>query len=345
MSVSLRQKIGQLFIVGFHGTHKEDPWVQDLSRQITVGDVGGVILFSYNIQDSTQLKILTGYLNTLSPEHKLLISVDQEGGRVQRLSPAHGFQGFPTAATLAKQPLEEVLKTYRAMAHEMVSHGINLDFAPCVDMNPEGYTCPVIGGLDRSYGTNPSDVVTYAGAMIDAFHAERLLNVIKHFPGHGSAKGDSHAGFVDVTEYWNERELVPFYQLTQQKRVDMVMTAHIFNTHLDPVFPASLSSSTLDLLRTQGYDGIIISDDLHMGAIQDHYDLAEAALGALYAGCDMIILSNNKAAAIGLETFVPSVEILPTLIDTLVSSVAKGALSENRIDEAYRRVLKLKKHL
>jgi beta-N-acetylhexosaminidase len=345
MSVSLRQKIGQLFIVGFHGTHEKDPWVRDLSLQITAGDVGGVILFSYNIQDSAQLKELTGFLRTLDREHKLFISVDQEGGRVQRLSPAQGFQGFPTAAALAQQSLTDVARTYRTMAHEMVTHGINLDFAPCVDVNPEGYTCPVIGGLDRSYGSTPRAVMTYAGAMIDAFHAERLLNVIKHFPGHGSAKGDSHAGFVDVSEHWNEKELLPFYELTQHKRVDMVMTAHIFNAHLDPVSPATLSKPTLDLLRKAGYEGIIISDDMHMGAIQDHYDVVEATLQAFCAGCDMIILSNNKAAAIGVETFVPSVETLPLLLDALVSAVAKGTLPESRVDEAYRRVLKLKKHL
>ena len=344
MTASLRQKIGQLFIVGFHGTHEKDPWVLDLARQITAGDVGGVILFSYNIQDPSQLKALTSFLKTLAPEHKLFMTVDQEGGRVQRLSPAQGFQGFPTAAALAQRPLDEVARIYRAMAHEMVSHGINLDFAPCVDVNPDSSTCPVIGGLDRSYGSTPDAVVTYAGVMIDAFHAENLLNVIKHFPGHGSAKGDSHAGFVDVTEYWDERELIPFYQLTQQKRVDMVMTAHIFNAHLDPISPATLSRATLDLLRSSGYDGIIISDDMHMGAIQDHYDVVEATLQALRAGCDMIILSNNKAAAIGLEMFIPSVEALPMLIDALVEEVQKGTLPESRIDEAYRRVLKLKKH-
>jgi beta-N-acetylhexosaminidase len=345
MSISLRQKIGQLFIVGFHGMHEKDPWVCDLSDQITAGDVGGVILFSYNIQDSPQLKELTGFLRTLDRDHKLLISVDQEGGRIQRLSPAQGFQGFPTAAVLAQQSVEDVVRTYRAMAHEMVTHGINLDFAPCVDMNPEGYTCPVIGGLDRTYGSTARDVVAYAGAMIDAFHAEHLLNVIKHFPGHGSAKGDSHAGFVDVTDHWNEKELIPFYELTQHKRVDMVMTAHIFNAHLDPISPATFSKPTLDLLRNAGYEGIIISDDVHMGAIQDHYDIVDATLQALCAGCDMIILSNNKAAAIGVETFVPSVETLPMLVDALVSAVQKGTLSESRVDEAYRRVLKLKKHL
>ncbi len=343
MSPSLRQKVGQLFIAGFHGTDSKDPWVDDVARQIKLGEVGGIILFSYNIQNSAQLKELTGFFNQL--DDQLLISVDQEGGRVQRLAPVQGFQGFPSAETLSHQPISEVAACYRAMAKEMVSHGINLDFAPCVDLNPEGYKCPVVGDLQRSYSTNPSEVVSYAGALIDAFHAENLLAVIKHFPGHGSAQGDSHEGFVDVTDCWDERELIPFYDLTRQKTVDMVMTAHIFNAHLDPAVPASFSKQTLDLLRRQGYEGIIISDDLHMGAIQDHYDVIDATLQALNAGCDMVILSNNKAAAAGVSTFVPSPEILPILIDGVVAAVKRGDIFENRIDEAYGRVLALKKRL
>lgn len=344
MSQELRQKLGQLFIVGFHGKDPEDPWVRAISKQITEGDVGGIILFSYNIEHSAQLKDLTSHFNGLPVESPLFISVDQEGGRVQRLSPKNGFEGFPSAATVAQGSTESAFVCYAAMAQELKTHGINMDFAPCVDVNPEGYKCPVIGELQRSYSSVPSKVVDYARAALDAFHSENILASLKHFPGHGSAQADSHAGFVDVTDHWDERELIPFQQLIKENKVDMVMTAHIFNERFDDENPATLSKPTLDLLR-KGYEGVIISDDMHMGGIQHHYSVSEAVIKALKAGCDMVIISNNKAAAMGVENFAPSPEDFLRLLDDVMEAVQSGDLDESRIDEAYHRVITLKQRL
>lgn len=344
MSDSLIQKLGQLLIVGFHGDSEEDPWVQLTASQIEEGILGGVILFSYNVQDGDQLKRLTQFLHEKSA-HPLFVTVDQEGGRVQRLSPKQGFEAYPSALTVAQGSLEEARAWYQKMARELKEHGINLDFAPCTDVNPERYTCPVIGGLHRSYSSLPAKVVEYARTTIESFEKESILSVIKHFPGHGSATGDSHEGFVDVSDHWDERELIPFYKLTKENVVGMVMTAHIFNKHLDLDNPATLSEATLDLLRAEGYDGVIISDDLHMGAIQQHYDVVNAAIQSLSAGCDMLILSNNKAAAAGMEGFEPSPDAVKRVLNGLVEAVQGGRLSERRVEEAYNRVMRLKKRI
>ena len=342
MSLSLRQKLGQLIIAGFHGKDAKDSWVQTFAEHLTKGEAGGLILFSYNVESPEQLTNLTDFFHGLSTPHKLFISVDQEGGRVQRLKPDQGFPAAPSAATVAQGSLEDARGVYDAMARILTAHGINVDFAPCVDVNPEGPKCPVIGELQRSYSSLPAKVTDYGRAMIEAFRDRGLMSVIKHFPGHGSAQADSHAGFVDVTAHWDERELIPFYALTKENGADMVMTAHIFNEKFDAEMPATLSKPTLDHLRKNGYDGVIISDDLHMGAIQSHYDVSDATVKALNAGCDMLILSNNKAAAQGVEGFEPSPDLLPALLDDLERAVATGDLPEARVDEAYGRVVALK---
>jgi len=345
MTLSLRQKLGQLFIVGFHGQTVDDPWVQDLSLDIKKGEVGGIILFSYNIKRPFALKKLTRFFLDLQAPLVPFISVDQEGGRVQRLSPQLGFKGFISAETVSSLTFEGADTVYQDLAEELRHYHINLNFSPSIDLNDPSSPCPVIGALGRSYGSNPEQVASYGRIVLEAFEKKGVLGCLKHFPGHGSAQADSHAGFVDVTQYWAEKELKPFFNLVDQKKAEMIMTAHIFNEHLDPEVPATFSRQTLDLLRQKGYDGVIISDDLHMGAIQAHYSVEEASLKALNAGCDMIILSNNKAAAVGMDTFTPSSKNLPKLLDFLEQAVLSGSITQDRVDEAFYRVQILKEKL
>ncbi|UNM05942.1 MAG: glycoside hydrolase family 3 protein [Holosporaceae bacterium] len=210
---------------------------------------------------------------------------------------------------MAKMPDDEVMKVYQEMAEELKTYGFNWDFAPSVDMNPHGYKCPILGELQRIYGDNVMTVVHYAGLMVESFHSAGLLNCIKHFPGHGSAKKDSHQGFVDVTDVWSEEEMQPFFKLARQGKVDAVMTAHIFNDKIDARYPATLSEVTLKKLRDNGYEGVIISDDLHMSAIQEKFSFEEAVVGAFKAGNDMVIYSNNPMAASTIEGFKPDPQL------------------------------------
>ncbi|MEI8320885.1 MAG: glycoside hydrolase family 3 N-terminal domain-containing protein [Alphaproteobacteria bacterium] len=343
--MELAEKISHLLIVGFHGVHEEDEGVQRMAKQISAGTAGGVILFGYNIESPTQVKKLTGFLKKHACGQPLLMAVDQEGGRVERLSPQKGFKGFKTPKAVSHLSAEDALKHYTEMASELAEHGFNLDFAPCVDMDPLHYTCPVIGGLDRSFGHETRQIVKYGKIVMEALKDKHILNCIKHFPGHGSALGDTHEGYVDVSEQWEEKELRPFMELVHSQGVDMVMTAHIFNKHLDAKNPATFSKGTLSLLREGGYQGIIISDDLHMSAIQKHYSFEESIVKAFAAGNDMVIFSNSPAAAKGIETFKPDPLLPEKFIQVVQRAVHSNLLKEESISASFERVMTLKKNI
>lgn len=346
--MTLADQIGQLLIIGYHGAFPEDEGCQTLAAQIKSSLVGGLIQYGYNITGPDQIQDLNRFflqVATDAGQPPLFTTVDQEGGKVQRLLPSKGFQGFPSAESMPARPDEEVAKIYATMADELQASGFNWDFAPSVDMNPKDYVSPILGALERVYGQDTKTIVHYAGIMIDVFHEKGLLNCIKHFPGHGSAKKDSHQGFVDVTDVWHASEMEPFFKLCKQGKVDAVMTAHVFNAHLDPGHPATLSKVTLNKLRQKGFEGVIISDDLHMSAIQEKYDFEDALIKAFQAGNDMVIYSNNPMAAASIPNFQPDPELPIRFRETLLKAVDDGLLSKTNICKSYERVMKLKERL
>lgn len=347
-NLNLEQKIGQLLIVGFQGTSVQDAWVVKILEDIKESRISGMIPYGYNIIDGAQIKNLNQLCLKAAKEGGLppaFITVDQEGGQVQRLAPKKGFIGFPSPQEMTTKPPQEIKQIYRQMALELKENAFNWDFAPSVDMDPQGYKCPILGELGRVYGDNTKDIVKYAGMMVDVFHEEGMLNCIKHFPGHGSAKKDSHQGFVDVTEVWRVEEMEPFFELARAGKVDAVMTAHIFNENLDSRYPATLSKVTLKKLRDAGYEGVIISDDLHMSAIQEKFGFEEAAVKALQAGNDMVIYSNSKIAAASIKDFEPDPQVPEKFIQAITKAIDRGDLSEQQIDQAFQRVMKLKARL
>ena len=236
--IPLEKKIGQMLMVGFHGTSA--PAHSQICKDIKQYNVGAVILFDYNpvdkskpknIANKAQVKVLTKELQACSSDGKLLIAVDQEGGRVQRLKSKYGFYGkFPKASDVIKMDQSKIKSTYTKMSAELKSVGINYDLAPVVDLdiNMKNH---VIHGLGRSFGKDPKTVAKYASTFIDAMHSHGVLTSLKHFPGHGSSVGDTHKGFVDVTNLWKEVELEPYHLL--KDKADTVMVAHVFNKHLD----------------------------------------------------------------------------------------------------------------
>ncbi|HCI48418.1 MAG: hypothetical protein A2621_02485 [Alphaproteobacteria bacterium RIFCSPHIGHO2_01_FULL_41_14] len=344
--LTLEQKIGQLLIVGFHGTTPQDEGVEKILEDIKLSRVGGVIAYGYNIVDPRQITVLNRLCLSAAEDAGLppvFTTVDQEGGKVQRLTKDKGFIGFSSPEEMVKKGMEEMARLYHEMAIELKEHAFNWDFAPCVDRDPKEYKCPILGALGRVYGSDIASIVKYAGIMVDAFHEVGVLNCIKHFPGHGSAKKDSHQGFVDVTDLWRAEEMDPFFQLAKKGKVDAVMTAHIFNAKLDSKYPATLSKGTLQKLRDHGYDGVIISDDLHMSAIQEKFGFEEAAVKALQAGNDMVIYSNNKSAAASIKGFEPDPELPEKFGRVILEAINREVLSEQQIDEAFERVLRLKK--
>ncbi|MEA1953899.1 MAG: glycoside hydrolase family 3 N-terminal domain-containing protein [Campylobacterota bacterium] len=343
-NLTLEKKVGQMLMVGFHGTTASPK--SQICKDIKRYNLGAVILFDYNpvnkkrpknIATKSQLAQLTKELQACSSDGKLLIAVDQEGGRVQRLKRKYGFYGkFPKASDVAKMDQTKIYSTYKKMSRELKSVGINYDLAPVVDLdiNMKNH---VIHGLGRSFGKDPKVVAKYASTFIDAMHSNGVLTSIKHFPGHGSSVGDTHKGFVDVTNLWKKAELEP-YRLLKSK-ADTVMVAHVFNKHIDAKYPATLSKKTVDgLLRKKlGYQGVVITDDLQMGAISKKYGFKSTLKLAINAGDDILLIGNQLDPR--------KVKSTKKLVDTIVSLVVSGDVKVESIDKAYARIQKLKKKL
>lgn len=339
--LSLRAQIGQMLLVGFHGLNVEDghPILEDIARR----HLGGVVLFDYdgatrsyrrNIASPAQVRKLVADLQQAAPR-PLLVAIDQEGGQVARLKVRHGFP--PTVAAQALGGANDVQRTRReaaAIAETLAQLGINLNLAPVVDLdvNPDN---PVIGGLGRSFGADPQLVANQARTFIEAHHGVGVLCSLKHFPGHGSSATDSHLGLPDVSRSWTEQELRPFAVLIDAGVVDAVMTGHLFNDRLDPKQPATLSSKVINgVLRGQlGYQGVVISDDLQMGAISERHGLEEALELAIAAGVDLLLIADPAPGAVARA------------IDHIARRVAEGGISPERIEASWQRIRRLKQRL
>ena len=343
--------IGQLLFVGFRGTAAppDSPVIRDLAE---VG-VGGIILFDYdvrlrepgrNITGPEQLRKLAASLRGAARVAPF-IAVDQEGGAVRRLRPRDGFPDTPSAAGIGALADAGNEKNALCAAHEageitgrtLAEVGINLNFAPVADVNANPDN-PVIGRLGRSFSADPLTVARLCRAFIEGQRESGVLSCIKHFPGHGSSRTDSHLGVTDVTETWSRDELVPFRRLIADHDADMVMTGHLFNAALDPDHPATLSRPTLTgLLRDElGYDGVVVTDDLQMKAVADRYGLRETLRLALLAGADMLLFGNNLA-------YDPDIALKAHA--AIRSLVLEGEVPEARVRQAYERVLRLKQAL
>jgi beta-N-acetylhexosaminidase len=337
---SLRERIGQMLLIGFRGLTAD---AADATRQqIAAGEVGGILLFSVdqltggprNVDSPEQLRGLVDALSASAPASPLTVAIDQEGGMVARLGPAHGFPATSSAATLGQGDPSATAAAARAMAETLRSVGVTLNLAPVVDLavNPEN---PIIAAVERSFSADPEVVIAHASAFIQAHHDIGVRSAVKHFPGQGSATGDTHAGVVDVTDVWTDVELEPFAALVGRGLPDAVLTAHIFNGRLDPHHPATLSEPTITgILRQQlGWDGAVISDDMQMGAIRDAYGYEEAVALAIEAGVDILLIANQ---------LVYEPDIAPRTIEVIEGLVRDGRISEERIDASYRRILALK---
>jgi beta-N-acetylhexosaminidase len=339
--VTLREKVGQLLMVGFRGLEAGPG--SPIIRAVRTGCVGGVVLFDHdlllksdrrNIRSPLQVRQLIRSLQAAAAV-PLLVAVDQEGGKVARLKERHGFPATVSARYLGKaDDLELTRRHGAATAAVLAAAGFNLNFAPLVDLdvNPEN---PIIGKFERSFSADPALVVRHAQAVVEAHHEQGIRCCLKHFPGHGSSRGDSHLGFTDISATWEPLELEPFRELITRGRADAVMTAHVFNRHLDPEFPATLSKKIISglLRRELGFTGAVISDDMDMKAISAEYDRETALELALNAGSDIILIANNLAYDEGIAARAQEI---------ILDGVAAGRISRARIDQACRRVLELK---
>lgn len=349
--ITLRNKIGQMLVMGFDGCdiHDKSPVAEWLSSD----GLGGVLLFDQdavtgtygkNLKNQAQIKKLTHQLNYYNSDLSfksnglpLLIAVDYEGGAIDRLAKIEGCLPTMSALNMAHLSPESLQAELSQMALTLKSLGFNLNFAPVVDLHvPQEQG--IIGSLRRSFSTDPNEVVHLARKFVDVFQDYGIACCYKHFPGHGLVLGDSHKGFVDNTDTFQKNELIPYYQLVRDVyKPTLIMTAHVVNKHLDSRgLPATLSYDILTgLLReSMGYDGVLISDDLQMQAITDHYSLEEALCLTINAGSDMVILANQ------LDT-----TTAPEVIELIERLVLEHKIEQRRIEDAYRRIVRLKQQI
>ncbi len=293
--------LGQLFMLGFRREELlPGHW---LKRALSHDNLGGVILFdrnvdgyTQNISSPTQLRQLTADLQDAAGGD-LLIAVDQEGGKVCRLKATAGFCSQPSALDLGMQGLEASSHAANACAAMLNESGINLNFAPVVDLDSDPPS-PIIGRYGRSFGPDPEMVSQHAMVWIKAHHEHGVVCCLKHFPGHGSARSDTHLGFVDASVSWQPEELEPYRRLIKAGFEDAIISAHLVLRQLDASgLPATLSRPMLTgLLRQElGFQGVICTDDLQMGAIRQCWSYKEAVQRAVLAGADMLVIGNNLA--------------------------------------------------
>jgi len=332
---SLEEKIGQMVMVGFRGLDVNRKVIDDIRKL----HVGGILLFDYdtprkkpvrNIKSPSQVRRLTKALQSYA-DTPLLISIDYEGGKVNRLKKRYGFPSTVSHQYLGnKNSLAFTRQKATQMAKTLSDIGINLNFAPVVDVNTNPNN-PIIGKIRRSFSANPSIVTKHAIEFIKAHRRHKILCALKHFPGHGSSAADSHLGIADVSNTWSQIELEPFKDIIKAGQADSIMTAHVFNKTLDNKWPATLSKSTITgLLRKKlGHTGVVFSDDMQMKAIANEYGLETAVKKAIEAGVDILVIGNN------IGHFDPD-------IAKKVTKIIKENISEQRIDESYQRILALK---
>ena len=289
-------------LVGFVGTSPEDKSVQELHQTLEKGLAVGVIFFRHNIENPDQIRVLNASFRALKTPTPILLALDQEGGRVQRLGAQNSFKNFPSAWDVAQMTLEEAASLYKDFAIQVKDAGFNYVLGPVVDLHhPDSQA---IGGLARAYSADPQKIADFARAFIQAHRDQGIATSIKHFPGHGLARGDTHQGLVDVTQTFQAEELTPFQMLVEEKMADSVMVAHVHHTDWDPDYPASISPHIVEKILREGwgYDGVVVTDDLHMGAIVDTLkDPVFVGAKAARAGNDLLLFSNNKLAAQGQE--------------------------------------------
>jgi beta-N-acetylhexosaminidase len=336
-TADLRRTIAGLLVVGFRGMTVTE--AGPVSEAIARDGLGGIILFDRdqttggprNVQSPKQLRSLTAGLQALAGQRRLIVAIDQEGGRVARLTPATGFPSVASEASIGRLDDEGAATTWgRLIATTLASVGVNLNLAPVVDLdvNPRN---PAIGALDRSFSADPAIVTKLALAEIRAHHESSIATSLKHFPGLGSATGNTDFGVADVTKTWFRTELEPFRAIVASGVADTVMAGHLVNRDLDPDHPASLSRAIVtDLLRGElGWDGAVITDDLQAGAITSAFGAAEAIALAIEAGNDLLLLANQ-------QSYDP--QVATRTIDTIEWMVRSGRIKTARLEQSRGRV-------
>ena len=320
-----REKIGQMFMIGLQG----ESLTRDEQLVIEECGFGGFILFSHNCCGPEQILSLCRSLWESNLKTPPLIGIDQEGGRVHRL--ANPFTHFPAAALVGRKDDPNLAyRAARATAAELALVGVNLNFAPVLDVNSNPNN-PIIGS--RSFGTEPNQVITFAWPYVQGLRDGGIIPCGKHFPGHGGTDKDSHLDLPVLDRSPDELtavELPPFVHACRNQ-IESLMTAHVLYRSLDPNFPATLSPNIVTgLLRQQlGYAGVVFSDDMEMKALSSNYDAVEAVALAVRAGVDVMPYCYDLPRAVNALEF-------------LCSEAESNPAVRAQVENSYHRITELK---
>jgi beta-N-acetylhexosaminidase len=340
-AATLEAMAGQMIVVGFQGNDAEDASVLALREELAAGRIGGVMFLKTNVASLGAVAEMNRAFRAAAPDLPPFLTLDQEGGAVERLTRQVGFREVPSArAVAARNTPAEAEALYGRMASSLAELGFTLNFGPVADMdiNPSN---PIIAKFGRAFAADAARVTAYDEAFIAGHRAAGLLTAIKHFPGHGSSSADSHEGFVDITDSWDKGELEPFRALIAAGDADMIMVGHLYHASYsggDTRLPASLSPEWIEgVLRGDlGFDGVVISDDLEMGAIRQHFALADTVTRAVRAGMDVLLFSNTAKYRGGLGR---------EILDILVAEAKADPAFARRIEQSYNRIVRLKERI
>ena len=331
-AAEVEKMAGQLLVPGFPGSTPGSTSAKALANHIANGRAGGALFLRHNVKSGANTKALAKTF--IGASRQSLMAIDQEGGKVQRLGKKHGFTPIPTAQWVAgNKSVDEARALYKKAGRELRSAGFNLNMAPSVDIHdPKN---PVIGKYGRGFSTDVERISAYAGAFVDGFASAGVACSLKHFPGHGSSRGDSHDGFVDISKTWSKNEMVPFQRLAG--KAPLIMGGHLFHPQFsNGKSPVTFSQKALisKLRKGLGYNGVILTDDLDMGAIRKSFQLKEAIILALAAGNDLLLLSNS----LNYDEDMPA-----KAVQWISGAVKQGRISQSRIKSSYNRVMSVKR--
>lgn len=324
--MSLKQKAGQVVVCGMDGYVVDDEFTSLVKGKYA----GGVILFSKNIESLEQLtKISNSIKDTAYDDFPLLIGMDEEGGNVSRLF--DDVESLPSAYSIAQSENDNYCyESGEIIGKRLSTFGISTGFSPVLDIwsNPDNTVI-----AERAYGTNAEDVSKYAVQAMKGIMSQNIIAVGKHFPGHGDTLEDSHYSLPVVTKTKEELENFEFlpFKKAIENNIPAIMVAHLLCTEIDSENPASLSKTIVtDILKDElNFDGVVFTDDLTMGAITDKYPIEKAAVMALNAGCDMLLVCHGYENA-------------ENVIDSIISAVENGEIDEDRLNDAVLHILKMK---
>ena len=323
-AMNIDEKIGQLFISGIEGSEL----TEETAEMIQTNALGGIILFQPNLEEPDASLALVNDIKELETAEDIpfFISVDEEGGIVERLP---GLAPMMSAAEVGEQDADFARAHGQLLAELLKAYGMQLNYAPVLDINSNPDN-PVIG--ERAFGADAEQVADIGIQVMKGMQEEGVITAVKHFPGHGDTKEDSHEALPVVhktREELDENELIPF-QSAVNAGADMVLMSHIKLPELGIDQPASFSEAAVAILREDwDYDGVVVTDDLTMGAVTDNYQMEEVTVEAVNAGVDMLMIAHEE-------------KLLQEGISGVKQAVENGNISEDRIDESVRRILELK---